>query len=72
MTESRLETERLLRARNTLKVIWTAYPVSLTPTGSRDTDVIDAIQTALDQIDLALLHNTDIELNFELTEEDPQ
>ena len=66
MTESRLETERLLRARNTLKVVWSAYRADRDTVEARDTDVIDAIETALDQIDLALLHNTDAEISFTL------
>ena len=66
MTESKLETERLLRARNTLKIVWDAYRADHDSVNAKDTDVITAIETALDMIDLALLHHTDAEITFTL------
>ena len=64
MTESKLETERLLQARNTLKVVWTAYRRDRNL--GRDTDIIEAVELSLDLIDLKLLHNTDAEISFTL------
>ena len=66
MTESRSEIERLLRARQTLKLVWNTYHTDHAVGDAHDTDVQYALEVALDQIDLALLHNTDAEITFTL------
>ena len=63
------EAERLVTARDTLKVVWVAY-VNRTLSGILrldEAEICVALEVALDELDLALLR-LDAELSFELTD----
>ena len=57
---------RLVKARNTLKVVWVAYRDSSDYIDESDRDVRVALEVALDEIDLALLRLDNVNLSFEL------
>ena len=62
------EAKRLVDARNTLRVAWSAYddPRNLAVLiGLDTTDVKTALEVALDEIDLALLRCDNVTLDFE-------
>ena len=64
------EAERLVAARNTLKVVWSAYRADSDYIDETDRDVRIAREVALDEIDLALLRMDDVDLTFKLEEGD--
>ena len=51
------EAERLVTARQTLKVVWVAYRDNSDNINAYDGDVRIALEVALDEIDLALLRH---------------
>ena len=59
------EAERLVQARNTLKIVWTAYRDSNDWIDLYDADVQVALEVALDEIDVALLRLDNVQLDFE-------
>ena len=62
------EAERLVAARNTLKIVWVAYRDASDYIDLADSSVQTALEVALDEIDLALLRMDDVDLSFELTD----
>lgn len=60
-----IEAERLVSARETLKVVWMAYRDSSDYIDVYDGDVRVALEVALDEIDLALLRLPDVSIVFE-------
>ena len=59
------EAERLVSARETLKVVWVAYREHRDYIDAYDVDVRVALEVALDEIDLALLRLPDVSIVFE-------
>ena len=59
------EAERLVSARETLKVVWVAYRDHREYIDAYDVDVRVALEVALDEIDLALLRLDDVDITFE-------
>ncbi len=62
------EAERLVAARQTLKVVWVAYRDSNDYIDLADSSVQVALEVALDEIDIALLRMDDVDLSFELND----
>ena len=59
------EAERLVSARETLKVVWIAYRDDNMTIPLVGDDVRVALEVALDEIDLALLRLPDVSIVFE-------
>ena len=59
------EAERLVSARETLKVVWMAYRDRSDYIDVYDVDVRMALEVALDEIDIALLRLPDVSIVFE-------
>ncbi len=70
MREIQTEAERLVAARNTLKVVWVAYRDQTDYIDIDDTLVQTALEVALDEIDLRLLQMDDLTLTFEYREDE--
>ncbi len=70
MREIQTEADRLVAARNTLKVVWLAYRDSNDYIDIDDTLVRTALEVALDEIDLRLLQMDDLTLTFEYREDE--
>ena len=64
-TEKGNEAVRLCQARETLKVVWVAYRDHREYIDAYDGDVREALEVALDEIDLALLRLPDVDIVFE-------
>ncbi len=64
------EADRLVAARNTLKIVWVAYRDASDYIDIDDTLVQTALEVALDEIDLHLLSMPDLNLTFEYREGD--
>ena len=62
------EAERLVAARNTLKVVWVAYRDNSDYIDCHDSSVQVALEVALDEIDIALLRMDDVALTFKYDE----
>ena len=70
MREIQTEADRLVAARNTLKVVWVAYRDRTDYIDIDDTLVRIALEVALDEIDLRLLQMDDLTLTFEYREDE--
>ena len=70
MREIQTEADRLVAARNTLKVVWIAYRDQTDYIDIEDTLVQTALEVALDEIDLRLLQMDDLTLTFEYREDE--
>ena len=66
--QQQTEAERLVAARQTLKIVWVAYRDETPHINVDDREVRLALEVALDEIDLALLALDDVNLSFELTD----
>ncbi len=70
MREIQTEADRLVAARNTLKVVWVAYRDSTDYIDIDDREVRRALEVALDEIDIHLLSMPELNLTFEYREGD--
>ena len=62
------EAERLVAARNILKVVWVAYRDESDYIDEKDSSVQVALEVALDEIDLTLLRMDDVDFTFKYDE----